>query len=180
MKLEVFSPQEQIPTDEDILSFWRMMSTPGQTRWDYEDNHEFYQKPGHEVIQFFRGKALSRATALSYWARENGQIVGMASIDRFTAPSREHSGELGFGVRKAYQRRGIGYQLVRAALDRAEREGLRRVECSCFAHNRPAVGLLLRAGFREEGQRIGAIQKYGQLFDVREFGLLLRTVAPGG
>jgi RimJ/RimL family protein N-acetyltransferase len=170
---EIFSPQESVLSDEDILSFWQMMSAPSQTRWDYEDNEAFYRKPDAEVIRFFRSKVLTRTTGLGCWAREEGQIVGMASINRYTSPSREHCGELGFGVREGYQRRGIGHQLVRAVLDVARGEGLKRIECSCFAHNEPAMGLLHKAGFREEGLRTGAIEKQGQLWDIREFGLLL-------
>ena len=54
MPLEIFSPRERVPTEDDILSFWRMISASGQTRWDYEDNQEFYCKSEEEVIQFFR------------------------------------------------------------------------------------------------------------------------------
>jgi RimJ/RimL family protein N-acetyltransferase len=150
-----------------------MMSAPGQTRWDYEENRAFYDKSDAQVIQFFRSKVLTRTTDLGCWAREDGQIVGMASIHRFGVPSKTHCGELGFGVREAYQRRGIGYQLVRAVLDKARGVDLRRIECSCFSNNDPAIGLLRKAGFREEGLRIGAIAKHGRLRDIREFGLLL-------
>ena len=175
MTPEIYNPRERVPTDDDILSFWQMMSASGQTRWDYEDNQEFYCKSDKEVIQFFRSKVLARTRGLGCWAREDGQIVGMASINRFTEISREHCGELGFSVREAYQRRGIGYQLVLAVLSKAREEGLQRIESSCFADNEPAIGLLHKAGFREEGLRIGAIKKQGQLRDIREFGLLLHV-----
>jgi RimJ/RimL family protein N-acetyltransferase len=97
----------------------------------------------------------------------------MAGLDRFTDPSKAHCAELGFGVRKTHQRRGIGYRLVSAALDRARALGLKRIECSCFADNAAAIHLLKKAGFRDEGLRIGAIQKHGALRDIRLFGRLL-------
>lgn len=171
--IEIFDPKEQVPTDEEILSFWEMMAAPGQTRWDYEDNQAFYRKSDEEVIQLFRSKVLPRATGFGFWAREGGQIVGMASVNRFTDASKAHCGELGFSVREAYQRRGIGYQLIRAVLGKARAEGLQRIECSSFADNEAATGLLRKAGFREEGVRVGAVRKDGRLRDVREFGLLL-------
>ena len=171
--IEIFSPKEQVPTDDEILSFWEMMAAPGQTRWDYGDNQAFYRKSDEEVILLFRSKVLPRTTSFGYWAREDDQIVGMASVNRLTDASKEHCGELGFSVREGYQRRGIGYQLVRAVLGKAREEGLRRIECSIFADNRAASGLLRKAGFREEGLRIGAIKEHGRLRDVREFGLLL-------
>ena len=179
MTLELFSPQEQVPTDEEILSFWRMMSAPDQTQWDYEDNEVFYRKPDEEVIRFFRSKVLTRTTALAYWARDNGQIMGMASIHRFTEPWREHCGELGFSVRQSHQHRGIGHRLVLAVLCKAREAGLQRIESSCFANNEPAVKLLRKAGFREEGLRVGAIKKQGRLRDIREFGLPLQSKQQG-
>ena len=171
--IEIFNPKDQVPTDEDILSCWQMMSAPGQTRWDYGDNPAFYRKSDEEVIVLFRSKFLTRTTNFAYWAREDDQIVGMASVNRFTDASREHCGELGFSVREGYQRRGIGYQLVRAVLEKAREEGLQQIECSSFADNEAAAGLLRKAGFREEGMRVGAIQKDGRLRDVREFGVML-------
>ena len=180
MTLEIFSPQEQVPTNEEILSFWRMLSAPDQTEWDYDNNEEFYRKSDEDVIRFFRSKVLARTTALAYWARDDGEIVGMASIHRATEPSKEHCGELGFSVRQAYQRRGIGYRLVLAVLGKAREAGLQRIESSCFADNEPAVGLLRKAGFREEGLRVGAIKKHGRLRDIREFGLLYKLGPPEG
>jgi RimJ/RimL family protein N-acetyltransferase len=173
MVLELFSPQEQIPTDEDILSFWRMISASDQTQWDYEDNEEVYRKSDEEVIRFFRSKVLTRTTTLAYWARDDGQIVGMASIRRFTDPARKHCGELGFSVRQSHQRRGIGHQLVVAVISKAREADLQRIESSCFADNKPAVKLLRKTCFREEGLRVGAVNKQGRLRDIREFGLLL-------
>ena len=171
--IEIFNPNEQGPTDEEILSCWQMMSAPSQTRWDYGDNQAFYRKSDKEVLLLFRTKFLASTTNFGYWAREDDQIVGKAGVKRFTDSPREHCGQLGLGVREAYQRRGIGYQLVRAVLGRARVEGLQRIECSSFADNRAATGLLRKAGFREEGLRIGAIKEHGQLRDIREFAVLL-------
>lgn len=42
---------------------------------------------------------------------------------------------------------------------------------NCKGDERQA--LLEKAGFRQEGYRVGAILKHGQLRDIREFGLLL-------
>jgi RimJ/RimL family protein N-acetyltransferase len=80
---------------------------------------------------------------------------------------------LGFSVREGYQRRGIGYQLVCAVLEKAREEALQRIECSSFADNEAAAGLLRKAGFREEGVRVGTVRKDGRLRDVREFGVML-------
>ncbi len=171
--MEIIDISEHPPTDADILSFWEMIFAPDQTQWDYEEDLALAQKPEEEILQFFRDQILTRDTNHAFWVRADGHIVGMAGLERFTEPSKAHCAELGFGVRTAYQRQGIGYALVCAALEKARDLGLRRIECSCFANNVPAIRLLEKAGFHNEGLRMGAIQKHGELRDIRLFGQLL-------
>jgi RimJ/RimL family protein N-acetyltransferase len=170
---EIFCPTDSELTDTQILSFWEMITAPAQVEWDYEASTESARKPSEEVLRFFRETVIPRMDGLAYWAQDGDRIVGMASLNRRTGPAYEHSAELGFSVRPAYQGQGIGYRLVSALLAKAREAGILRVESSCFADNVRAIGLLRKAGFREEGLRVGAVRKDGVLRDIREFGLLL-------
>ena len=62
---------------------------------------------------------------------------------------------------------------VLVVLGTVDSVALKLIISSCFADNAPAVGLLYKAGFVQEGLRMGAIRKGGRFRDVREFGLLL-------
>ncbi len=171
--LDIIYVRSQPPTDEEILSFDEMITSPDQTQWDYEETKEEPGKSPDEVIKFFREKVLAQERNHGFWARMNGQIVGLAGINVFKEPHRSHCAELGFGVRKEYQKRGIGYQLVRRAIDKARGLNLERLEAECFADNVAAIALLRKTGFNEEGMRVGAVKKKGSLRDSRLFGLLL-------
>lgn len=171
--LKIIYVRHEPPTDEEILSFDEMMSSPNQTTWDYEETEEGPGKTQDEVIKFFREKVLSQERNHGFWARMGKQIVGFAGINVFKKSFRSHCAELGFGVRKEYQKRGIGYQLVRGAIDKAHELNLRRLEADCFADNVAAIALLRKAGFKDEGVRVDAVKKAGSLRDVRLFGLLL-------
>jgi hypothetical protein len=46
--------KDQALSDDDILSFWEMMFSPEQTRWDHEDNAAYAQKPAAEILSLFR------------------------------------------------------------------------------------------------------------------------------
>ena len=67
----------------------------------------------------------------------------------------------------------IGYRLVCVAVDNVRGIGLKRIECSCLADNQAAIKLLRKAGFRDEGIRLNAVLKRGELRNIRLFGLLL-------
>ena len=159
--------------DKEILSFFRLLAQPNQRTWDYEQGQAFASKSPRELTEFYRQKVQPRPNNHGFWAIEDGKVVGMAGLNCFQEPFKAHCAELGFGVARKSQRRGIGMALVRTCLEKARQLSLRRVEANCFAENLAAIALLKKAGFVEEGLQRGAIQKHGQLRDVRVFGILL-------
>lgn len=172
--VEIFDPRAQPLTDDEILSFFHMLHTPDQTKWDYEEpDLEIEGQPEEVLIDTFRSTFLLRQNNYALWAREAGQIVGMVGINRFEESSRAHCAELGVGVATAYQRQGIGYRLVSAIVERAREVGLKRLEADCLVENEAVIALLRKASFQEEGTRIGAVQKQGAFRSIRLFGLLL-------
>jgi len=175
--VEIFCPNDVVLTDAQILSFWEMMLAPDQVEWDYEDSPDSAQKPPDEILCFVRETLIPRMDGLAYWAQEREVVVGMASLNRRTEPAYAHCAELGFSVRAEYQRQGIGYRLGCAVLEKAQQVGIQRIESSCFANNVPSIGLLRKVGFRQEGLRVGAVCKNGELRDICEFGLLLRDLS---
>jgi ribosomal protein S18 acetylase RimI-like enzyme len=55
---------------------------------------------------------------------------------------------LGMGVHRAWRRRGLGMQLVDAAIGWAQGEtGLQWIDLEVLSENQPAIELYLRAGF---------------------------------
>ena len=62
------------------------------------------------------------------WAAGSGDdTVGVAALRLFTDPGRDHLGELTLHVAPAARRRGVGTELLAAALDAARREARRAV-----------------------------------------------------
>jgi RimJ/RimL family protein N-acetyltransferase len=178
--IEVFCPKDAVLTDAQILSFWEMIFVPAQVEWDYESTSTSAQKSPDQVLHFFRETLIPRMDGLAYWAQEREVVVGMALLNRRTGPADAHCAKLGFSVRTEYQRPGIGYRLVCAVPDKARDMGIERIESCCFANNVPAIGPLRKVGFCQEGLRVGAVRKNGELRDICEFGLLMRDAGPGG
>lgn len=170
---EIFCVRDRTPTDDEIVSFFHMVFAPDQTKWNLgRCSEEIMSKTDQAFVAFCREKVLTNARNHGFWAKVGDRVVGMAGINQFEE-EKSHCAELGFGVSEDYQRQGIGYRLVSAAIARARALGLKRIESDCFADNAGAVGLLRRAGFEEEGVRSKAVLRDGHLRDVRLFGLLL-------
>jgi len=85
-------------------------------------------------------------------AKVGGEVVGNLGLTRLTRARRAHVGEIGMGVRDAWQGKGVGTALMEAALDLADNWlGLRRMELRVYADNARAIALYRKFGFEIEG-----------------------------
>ena len=85
---------------------------------------------------------------------EDGELVGGAGLHPAGAsPRKRHSMTLGLHVQPAWQRRGVGTQLMQALCDYADNWlGALRLELEVYADNHKAQALYRRFGFVEEGR----------------------------
>ena len=84
---------------------------------------------------------------------DDGEVVGGAGLHPAGASlRRRHVMELGMQVQPAWQRQGIGTQLLQALCDYADNWlGLLRLELVVYADNDKAQALYRRFGFVQEG-----------------------------
>ena len=74
--------------------------------------------------------------------------IGLSNVRRGVA----ETGSLGYWIGERYARRGYMLEALRLALEFSfDRLRLHRVEAACLPSNAPSRGLLVKAGFREEG-----------------------------
>jgi putative acetyltransferase len=81
-------------------------------------------------------------------------VVGMIGLQTFpNQPRRKHAGTFGITVRDDWQGKGVGTELLRAALDMADNWlNLTRMELEVYADNELAIHLYERFGFEREGR----------------------------
>jgi len=84
-------------------------------------------------------------------AVDGTRVVGWCDVQPVPRPIFAHVGVLGMGLLPAYRERGIGAQLMAAALEASRACGLERVELGVFADNERARRLYARMGFVVEG-----------------------------
>jgi len=81
------------------------------------------------------------------------EVVGHLFLSAFLdMPRRRHAATIGMAVADDWQGRGVGGQLMQAAIDMADNWlDLRRIELEVYVDNEPAVRLYERFGFVREG-----------------------------
>ena len=95
-----------------------------------------------------------------------GEVVGNLGLTRHIRARRTHAGEIGMAVRDAWQGKGVGTALVRAALDLADNWlALRRLELRVYADNERAIALYRKFGFDIEGTHRAYAIRDGALVD---------------
>ena len=124
-----------------------------------------------------RAALFARGAAGSVVAIADGRPVGMLHVE----VSRHGFGDLGMFVDRGWRGRGVGSALLAAAADWARSQGLHKLSLEVFAHNAAAIALYRKAGFTEEGRRIGQYRRAdGALWDSIVMGraLVPRTPLP--
>lgn len=106
-------------------------------------------------------------------ALDDSQVVGWCSVIRFELEGFKHRGRLGIGLLPEYRGRGIGGQLMTAAIDGSRQIGLERVELGVFGSNVRAIELYRRLGFETEGVKRHARRMDEEYDDMVEMALFL-------
>jgi len=82
----------------------------------------------------------------------DGEIVGHLTLMVYMDPRTRHSGHFGIAVRDDWRGKGVGAELMRAALDLADNWlSLTRLDLRVYVDNTSAIALYERFGFEREG-----------------------------
>ena len=107
-------------------------------------------------------------------ALAGSRVIGWCDIQRSPRHSMAHSGVLGIGIVDGFRSQGLGAALMRAALLRARKVGLTRVELTVREDNRRAMGLYKKAGFAIEGRKRKAVLVDGKYYDLWTMAVLFK------
>jgi ribosomal protein S18 acetylase RimI-like enzyme len=105
------------------------------------------------------------------------KVIGWCDITSLHRPVFAHSGALGIGVLAPFRGEGIGEALMRAAIEKAKRKGLTRIELTVREHNNPAIALYEKLGFQVEGLHRNAVRIDNKYENHISMALLLRENA---
>jgi RimJ/RimL family protein N-acetyltransferase len=128
-----------------------------------------------ECFAFYR-RLIDNGSPLIVALIEN-QVVGWCDIQPAFGQARRHVGTLGMGLLASKRGRGIGTELIQAAIARAWSNGLRRIELTVRTDNHAARALYERIGFEHEGVHRNSMFVDGTFYDCYAMALLRRDEA---
>jgi putative acetyltransferase len=108
---------------------------------------------------------LRHPDAAVFVADDDGEIVGRLSLARDPHPASRHVADLGLMVAAAHRGRGIGRQLLEAAVEWSRMSEISKLELHVFPHNEPALRLYESFGFEREGYRRKHYAREDELVD---------------
>jgi ribosomal-protein-alanine N-acetyltransferase len=148
---------------------------PWEPTWAEDD----LTKPAfrRRLAAYRREMEIGEAYAFFIIRAQDDALVGalrLSNVRRGVA----QTATLGYWIGEPYARRGYMLDAVRTALAFSFGPlGLHRVEAACIPDNHSSAGVLLKAGFDEEGYARDYLKINGEWRDHRLFGIRARTGA---
>ncbi len=130
-----------------------------------------------EETREFVGKMIADDASM-FFALDCDRVVGFIDIKPNPQEGSRHRGLLGMGVHADFRGRGIGKRLLEAALEKAKRSGLMRIDLCVYGANSAAYALYQRFGFKEEGRMVKGRYIDGEFDDVTQMGLIFDENVP--
>jgi ribosomal-protein-alanine N-acetyltransferase len=146
---------------------------PWEPTWADDD----LSKPAfrRRLAAYRREMEIGEAYAFFIIRAQDDALVGslrLSNVRRGVA----QTATLGYWIGEPYARRGYMLDAVRTALAFSFGPlGLHRVEAACIPDNISSAGVLLKAGFEEEGYARDYLKINGEWRDHRLFGIRART-----
>jgi GNAT superfamily N-acetyltransferase len=163
-----------VPASQEYLSSFRdcLDSVARERRWLMT----LEAHPLEQVREYW--SEMFAANDACFFAVDGERVVGWIDIKRHPEEGICHRGRLGMGILRDYRGRGIGTQLMAAALEKAKKNGLMRVELTVYDFNATAVSLYRKSGFVEEGRMIKARYLDGRFEDIINMALIFPENLP--
>jgi putative acetyltransferase len=110
------------------------------------------QMPFQSIEVWRKRLVMDDERRLQLVALHGGEGIGQLGLQQYLRVRQAHVGTFGMGVATAWQGKGVGSRLLKAALDVADNwMNLHRVELTVFADNQAAQRLYRSFGFEVEG-----------------------------
>ena len=103
-------------------------------------------------------------TLISIVAENEGVIVGHSHVT-IKQGYEKHRGELGISVRKGHRDQGIGFEIMKTAIDESRKAGLLLISLTVSSRNSRAIHVYEKLGFKQVGVIPKKLYRNGRFTD---------------
>jgi ribosomal protein S18 acetylase RimI-like enzyme len=96
---------------------------------------------------------------------EPNNVVGQCTIEDIQWEASNHVGVLGIIIKNEYRNQGLGYHLMKYAMNESKKIGKEKIILSTFATNKSAIELYKKLGFEITGLRKKQFLMHGKYID---------------
>ena len=166
--------REAVPEDAGtIVTFYNAVG--GETHFLSFEKDEYPLNAEQQALEI--RQITSHPTCAMILAIAGEEIAGIGTIRSGDKMKSRHCGELGIVVAKAYQKQGIGTEIMERLITFCRENGIsKRIQLELDAGNEVAHELYRRFGFTEEGVLRNATCLNGEYRDIIVMGRLLEGV----
>ena len=126
--------------------------------------------PPEQAFDFFQDIVTN--DLCQFVALQDDVVVGWCDVLPTHGEARAHVGTLGIGLVSHARNIGIGAKLMEAAISKAWKKGISRIELTVRTDNPNATALYERFGFTHEGLNKNAFSVDGKYYDAYSMALL--------
>lgn len=111
----------------------------------------------------------------SFVAEFDGEIIGQLGFDACQSPRRKHVGSFGMAVKDNHQGKGVGSQLLAAAIELSDQWlNLKRLELEVYTDNQSAIKLYEKHDFQIEGESVDFAFRNGKFVNVYRMARVIK------
>jgi L-amino acid N-acyltransferase YncA len=154
------SVEIEYASEKRLVSYYKTLDHVAQERIYLQ----MIKAPSFERLQAYHMKHIQNNWP-DYFAVENNEVIGWIEITPNANPRMAHRGTLGMGVSKNYRHKGVGKQLLSAAIEQARLIGLEKIELNVYTSNILAIELYKKFGFQQSGYIHHYRKLDGEYFD---------------
>lgn len=116
---------------------------------------------------------LSRSNQIIFVADHENHLIGYLGAYGGTFRRNRHSAYIVIGILQAYTGQGIGKQLFKTLEEWATNQYIHRLELTVMAHNKRAISLYQKMGFKIEGIKQDSLWINGKYIDECYMGKII-------
>lgn len=106
-----------------------------------------------------------KGEVLGLVAEIEGKMVARSELRKRTGRYSKHVGNIGIGIRKGYRGVGIGTEMMKVLIAKAETMGLKMIDPAVASSNKRAIHVYEKVGFKKTGRIPKFYYKDGKYFD---------------